>query len=121
LPPAKEVELKRSPAATPPPPPEPKPKPVEPSKPPPRPPPADRPIGVVQAVHPEYGVFVKLEGGTRPAAGEELEAVRDGQVVARLALDRITAPEKRYPQGCAVCRIVSGAASAGDAVRRIAK
>jgi hypothetical protein len=77
--------------------------------------------GVVQGNHPEYGLFVKLDGATKPAVGEELEAVRNGQVVARLAVERITAPEKRYPSGCAVCKVVSGTPAAGDGVRRIVK
>jgi serine/threonine protein kinase len=105
----------------PPKPPPPKPAPVDPPKPPPPKAPTSRSVGILQSIHPEYGLFVKLDGGTAPATGEELEAVRDGQAVARLAVDRVTAPEKRYPQGCAICRLVSGSAAPGDAVRRVSK
>jgi outer membrane biosynthesis protein TonB len=103
----------------------PKPAPVEPPKPPPSPPPPKAPVvrgvGIVQSIHAEYGVFVRLESAPPPAVGEELEAVRDTQVVAKLTVDRVTAPEKRYPQGCAICKVASGSAAAGDAIRRGAR
>jgi hypothetical protein len=108
--------------------------PVEPQKPaplppaPPPPPPAAIPdpspaaeLGEVSGLHPDFGVFVKLNGSSKPAAGDQLEALRKGQVVARLKVERITPPEKRYPLGCAVCRMVSGEAHQGDRVQRIAK
>jgi serine/threonine-protein kinase len=78
-------------------------------------------LGEVSGLHPDFGVFVKLNGSSKPAAGDQLEALRKGQVVARLKVERITPPEKRYPLGCAVCRMVSGEAHQGDRVQRIAK
>jgi hypothetical protein len=103
--------------------PEPKRPPVEPPKPPTSKPkqPTATAAGVIQAIHPDYGIFVKLEVEKAPAVDDELEAIRDGKVVARLVVELVTAPEKRYPRGCAVCRIMSGAPSAGDGVQRVAK
>jgi len=69
-------------------------------------------------IHPEYGVFVRLEAGPKPAAGDVLEVVRSGKVVAQLTVERITPAEKAYPEGCAVCRPAGGEAAAGDAVRK---
>jgi hypothetical protein len=115
------VEL---PALPPPPPPPvqpepaPPPPPVEPPKPaPPPPPPAGR-LGEVRLVHPDYGVFVKLDAGAKAASGDPLEVTRKGETVATLAVERVTAPEKLYPNGCAVCRLVSGAPQPGDSVGR---
>jgi len=53
--------------------------------------------------------------------GEELEVVRSGKVVGRLAVESLSGPEKRYPEGCAVCKLLTGSASPGDAVRRGSK
>jgi hypothetical protein len=97
--------------------------PPEPAKPPPEPPPAPAPaatgsVGIVQGVHPEYGVFVKLEGGGKIAAGDLLEVVRKDEAVARLKVERVTAPEKVYPNGCAVCKLEQGEPARGDSVRR---
>jgi hypothetical protein len=78
-------------------------------------------VGEVRAVHPHFGVFVTLESASKPVAGDALEALRNGQVVAHLGVEQITAPDRRYSNGCAVCRIVSGETSPGDKVRRIAK
>ena len=72
----------------------------------------------MQFVHTTYGVFVRLEAGATVAAGDTLEAVRAGKVVAALTIDRITPSEKAYPHGCAVCKIASGAPAGGDAVRK---
>lgn len=109
------------PPPPPPPKPEPKPAPVEAPKPIPPKAPVARSVGVVQNIHPEYGLFVRLESGPPPAPGEELDAVRNGEVVARLTVERVTGPEKRYPQGCAICRLANGSAAAGDAVLRRSK
>ena len=75
----------------------------------------------MKGIHPDFGVFVKLDGAVKLSAGDQLEGLRNGQVVARFAVERVTGPEKRYPQGCAVCRVVSGDAAQGDTVRRITK
>jgi len=99
--------------APPPPPPAPAPKPA----PPPVPAPSSS-VGEVSFVHAEYGVFVKLEAGAKVAADDALEATRKGEVVARLVVERVTAPEGLYPQGCAVCRVESGSAAPGDRVGR---
>jgi serine/threonine protein kinase len=121
------VEPPKPAAPAPPPPPAPEPKPVPPAAPPP-PAPAPKPkappagtIGEVQGVHPELGVFVKLDDARKPVVGDELEALRNGEVVGRLAVERVTGQERRYPRGCAVCKVVSGDAAKGDQVRRIAK
>jgi serine/threonine protein kinase len=104
------------------------PKPAPPPPPPPPPPPVAIPtpppaaeLGEVSGLHPDFGVFVKLDGSSKPAAGDQLEALRNGQVVARLKVERVTSPEQRYPRGCAVCKMVSGEPHQGDKVRRTAK
>jgi hypothetical protein len=102
------------------------PKPAEPVKPPSKPPPAPPPagrgsVGRVQGVHPEYGVFVKLDAGGKVAAGEILEVVRKEEAVARLRVERVTAPEKLYPNGCAICKAEQGEPAQGDSVRRVAR
>jgi serine/threonine protein kinase len=109
----------------PPPPPAPKPAP-EPAPPPPEESSSakateDKPaaaLGDVFRVHPKDGVFVKLNGAISPAAGETLEAVRKGKVVAKLRVTELTPAERRYPKGCAVCRIESGQPGEGDSVRK---
>jgi hypothetical protein len=79
-------------------------------------------VGEVQAVHPDYGIFVKLDAPGKVAESDALEALRNGRVVARLTVQRITPPEKRrYPQGCAVCKLVTGETAAGDKIRKAAK
>jgi hypothetical protein len=75
----------------------------------------------VLGVHSEYGVFVKLEGGGKVAVGDVLEAVRKEEPVARLKVERMTAPEKLYPNGCAVCKVEQGEPARGDSVRRAAR
>jgi hypothetical protein len=99
------------------------PKAADPVKPPPQPPPppGKGSIGIVQGVHPEYGVFVKLDAGGKVAVGDVLEAVREQEAVARLKVERVTAPEKLYPNGCAVCKAEEGEAAPGDSVRRAAR
>jgi serine/threonine protein kinase len=101
---------------------------IEPAKPVPQPAPAPPPdpsplpdVGEVRAVHRDFGVFVALESASSSATGDALEALRNGHVIAHLAVERITAPDRRYPKGCAVCKIVSGETSPGDKVRRVAK
>ncbi len=105
-------------------------KPVEPPKPPPEPPkpppepppaPAAGTVGVVQGVHPEYGIFIKLDAGAKVAAGDVLEVMRKGQAVGRLKVERVTGVEKLYPNGCAVCKVDQGEPATGDSVRRAAK
>jgi serine/threonine protein kinase len=134
-------EVKPVPAPTPPPPPKPPeekpappppaPKPPEekPAPPPPAPapkpveekpaPPSDAPsLGDVNGVHPELGVFVKLNGSGKTSTGDLLEATRKGQVVARMKIVTLTPPDRRYPKGCAVCKVESGEPGAGDLVRK---
>src|SRR5205085_1612054 len=69
----------------------------------PAPAPAPSPVagslGTVQFVHATYGIFIKLEAGAKIAAGDSLEVVKDGKVVASLAVDRITPADKTYPNG----------------------
>lgn len=120
-----------SPEPPPPPPPTPIPVPVEPPPVKPPPPVVEPPkpapltpgpeLGEVSGLHPALGVFVKLDAGSKPKAGDQLEALRDGRAVARLAVERITAAEPRYPHGCAVCKMVTGDAHQGDKVRWVSK
>jgi hypothetical protein len=72
----------------------------------------------VQYVHATYGIFVNLAAGAKVAAGETLEVVKDGKVVATLTVDRITPPDKTYLNGCAVCKAASGEAKEGQSVRK---
>lgn len=121
-PPPKPVAV-APPPPPPPPPVQPKPAPLPPPVEPPKPaPPPPSPIagrlGEVQLVHPEYGIFVKLDAGSKAASGDPLVVTRNGESVATLAVERVTAPEKLYPNGCAVCRLVGGAPQAGDLVGR---
>jgi hypothetical protein len=104
-------------AAPPPPPPKPEPKPAPPPPPKPEPKPVPAWLGEVKFVHPEYGVFVALEAGAGVAAGGALETVKDGTTSGRLGIEKVTAPEPRYPHGCAVCRVLEGAPAPGDKVR----
>ena len=69
-------------------------------------------------VHPTYGIFVQLEAGAKAVAGEVLEVVKDGKVVASISVDRVTPAEKEYPNGCAVCKPVRGEAAVGQGVRK---
>jgi hypothetical protein len=78
-------------------------------------------LGIVEMVHPEYGIFVKLEKGARASVGDEASVVRKGQDVGRLRIERITAPEAEYPHGCAVGRPVRGNVRIDDEVRRGAR
>jgi serine/threonine protein kinase len=122
--PAPVVDPAPAPPAVIPPPPVETPKPAPPPPPPPAVIPDPSPVaelGEVSGLHPDYGVFVKLDGSSKPQTGDQLEALRNGKVVARLKVERVTSPEQRYPRGCAVCKMVSGEAHQGDRVRRIAK
>lgn len=101
-------------------------RPADSAKPPPEPPRMPPPaesglVGLVQGVHPEYGVFVKLDGGGKVAVGDILEVVRQGKIVARLKVERVTSPEKLYPSGCAVCKSEQGEPAPGDSVRRASR
>ena len=70
-------------------------------------------------VHPEYGVFVRLDADAKVSVGDVLEAVRDGTVVTVLKVQKISRPESVYPYGAAVC-VASGAGAAeGHAVRKV--
>jgi hypothetical protein len=75
----------------------------------------------VQGVQPEYVVFVQLDADGKVGPGEILEVVRKEKAVARLRVERVTAPEKLYPNGCAVCKAEQGEPSLGDGVRRVAR
>jgi hypothetical protein len=72
----------------------------------------------VKFVHPEYGVFVRLEPGVKVAIGDLLEAVRDGKVVSVLTVKKLSRPEPVYPHGAAVCTASTSEAAEGHAVRR---
>lgn len=137
-PPPEPVVKPPEPPPPPPPPPKPDPPPVpkpapppepvvapppkpSPPPPPPPPPPAPSNVGAVQLVHAQYGVFVRLEPGAGVAAKDALEAVREGAVVAELAVERVTARDASYPHGCAVCKAVKGTPAQGDAVRKARK
>jgi hypothetical protein len=72
--------------------------------------------------HPEHGKFVKLNRKDMLAVGDKLLVLRKGKVVGTLSVVRLTAPQpRRYPQGCAVCKMLSGDAQDGDDVRQVAK
>lgn len=72
----------------------------------------------MQFVHPEYGIFVRLDDEVKVAVGDVLEAVRDGAVVATLTVQKITRPEPVYPHGAAVCRAPGPGVVEGLGVRR---
>ena len=108
------------PAPVPPPPKPPEEKPA----PPPPPPPAPAPgvdVGAIFRIHPSDGVFVKLSGTHPPAPGDLLEAVRKGEVVAKLKVKEVTPPERRYPRGCAVCLVESGSPAQEDTIRKASR
>jgi hypothetical protein len=72
----------------------------------------------VAFVHPEYGVFVRLEAPGGAAAGDVLEVLRDAGVVATLKVLKISRPESVYPHGAAVCEAGAAGAAEGLVVRR---
>jgi serine/threonine protein kinase len=129
-PPPKPAPAEEKPA----PPPPPKPAPVEekPAPPPPPKPTDEKPVppkdpefgpsvGEMSRSHPDFGKFIKLNGKETPAVGDTLLVLRKGKLVGMLSVVRLTAPERRYPQGCAVCKTLNGEAGEGDDVRRAAR
>ena len=76
-------------------------------------------VGTVKFVHPEYGVFVRLDAQAKVAVGDALEAVRDGAVVTVLKIQKISRPESVYPHGAAVCVASGPGAAEGQLVRRV--
>jgi len=78
-------------------------------------------LGQIFRIHPQEGTFVKLGGTVAPAKGETLEAVRQDKVVATLRVRELTPSERRYPKGCAVCEVTSGAPAEGDVVRKASR
>lgn len=81
-------------------------------------PPAAARLGIIQRVHPEYGIFVRLEPETTLALGDVLEVVRDGQAVGEITVQALAKADATYPHGCAVCRPGKGSYQKGDEVRR---
>lgn len=81
-------------------------------------PPATARLGIIQRVHPEYGIFVRLEPETTLALGDVLEVVRDGQAVGEITVQALAKADATYPHGCAVCRPGKGSPQKGDEVRR---
>ena len=78
-------------------------------------PPSD--LGVVQYVHPNLGIFVKLRENVQVSAQDVLEVLRAGAVVGRLRVQRVTEPDATYPHGAAQCSKVEGNPLKGDSVR----
>lgn len=85
---------------------------------PPAPPRAAARLGVIQRVHPEYGVFVRLEPEVTVAPGDVLEVIRGGEAVGELTVQMLAKADATYPHGCAVCRLGKGSYQRGDEVRR---
>ncbi|HEX7898877.1 MAG TPA: hypothetical protein VF950_14025 [Planctomycetota bacterium] len=125
-PPDTKAPRELSPPPPPPPPAPPPPEPVTPPPPPPAPPPPPPPapplpsqVGTIKFVHPEYGVFVRLDANVKVAVGDALEAVHEGAVVTLLKVQKISRPEAVYPYGAAVCAASGGKAAEGHAVRKV--
>ncbi|HXX94336.1 MAG TPA: PDZ domain-containing protein, partial [Planctomycetota bacterium] len=75
-------------------------------------------VGVLQAIITGIGHIVKLEQGAEVKAGESLQIVRNGEVVAELVVSRIAKPDATYPNGSAICKAMRGTGVKGDDVRR---
>jgi hypothetical protein len=79
-------------------------------------------VGDIFGSHPDFGKFVRLNGKENPAVGDTLVVLRKGKVVGTLSVVRLTAPQpRRYPQGCAVCKMLNGEGADGDDVQRAPK
>jgi serine/threonine protein kinase len=124
LPSPKPPPVEEKPAPVPAPAPKPEPVPAPPPPPPPKPveekaPAAGASVGEMYGGHPDFGKFVRLNGKENPVVGDTLLVLRNGKVVGRLSVKRLTAPQRRYPQGCAVCAVLEGDLQDGDDVRRV--
>lgn len=73
---------------------------------------------MVKLVHPEYGIFVRLDEKAKVAVGDLLEAVGNEKVVTVLKVLKLSRPESLYPHGAAVCEASTPGAAEGHAVRR---
>jgi serine/threonine protein kinase len=82
------------------------------------PPPAPTRLGVLQVLSPQFGHIVKLDAATDIKAGDALEVLRKGEVVAELIATRTTRPDSSYPSGSIVCRLAKGTPQKGDEVRK---
>jgi endonuclease YncB( thermonuclease family) len=75
-------------------------------------------LGTIQYIHPTYGIFVSLEAGVKVSAGDTLEVLKEGKVVGSIRVERVTPPDKEYPNGCAVCKPAGGEVAKDRAVRK---
>jgi hypothetical protein len=78
-------------------------------------------VGEMYGGHPDFGKFVRLNGKENPVVGDILLVLRNGKVVGKLSVKRLTAAQRRYPQGAAVCAVLEGDLQDGDDVRRASK
>jgi len=65
-----------------------------------------------------YGYMVDLDAGSTAEVGDTLEAVRQGEVVGHLRVDRVLAADDKFKNGSLQCKIVDGDPQKGDEIRR---